>query len=85
MIISNELTNFIIIIVLCVPNFTANYKFNFPTCIILGNEVTGVSEEVANYVSEHIEISMKGVKQSFNVSVAAGIVCFEMMRQYLIR
>ena len=61
-----------------------DYEFNFPTCIVLGNEVTGVSEEVLACISDHVEITMKGVKQSFNVSVAAGIVCFEMMRQNLL-
>ena len=61
-----------------------DYEFNFPTCIVLGNEVTGVSEEVLGVISDHVEITMKGIKQSFNVSVAAGIVCFEMMRQNLL-
>ena len=61
-----------------------NYEFVFPICIVLGNEVTGVSQEVLECVSDHIEITMKGVKQSFNVSVAAGIVCFEIMRQHLL-
>ena len=61
-----------------------DYEFNFPICIVLGNEVTGVSEEVLGCVSDHIEITMKGVKQSFNVSVATGIVCFEIMRQHLL-
>ena len=66
-------------------NCLYNYKFDFPTCIIMGNEVAGVSEDLVASVSDHVEISMKGIKQSFNVSVAAGIVCFEMMRQYLIK
>ncbi len=61
-----------------------DYEFNFPTCIIMGNEVNGVSENVLDCVSDHVEISMKGIKQSFNVSVATGIVCFEMMRQNLL-
>ena len=61
-----------------------DYEFDFPTCIVLGNEVTGVSEEVLGVISDHVEITMKGIKQSFNVSVAAGIVCFEMMRQNLL-
>ena len=50
----------------------------------MGNEVNGVSENVLDCVSDHVEISMKGIKQSFNVSVATGIVCFEMMRQNLL-
>ena len=61
-----------------------DYEFDFPTCIVLGNEVTGVSEEVLGVISDHVEITVKGIKQSFNVSVAAGIVCFEMMRQNLL-
>ena len=61
-----------------------DYEFNFPSCFILGNEVNGISEDLLNCVSDHIEISMKGIKQSFNVSVAAGIVCSEMTRQNLL-
>ena len=60
------------------------YEFDFPSCFILGNEVNGISEDVLDCVSNHVEITMKGIKQSFNVSVAAGIVCSEMTRQNLL-
>jgi len=59
--------------------------FEFPVCIILGNEVEGVTEEVVKKVDLHAEIPMKGIKQSLNVSVAAGIAGFELLRQYLVR
>ena len=60
------------------------YEFDFPSCFILGNEVNGISEDVLDCVSNHVEITMKGIKQSFNVSVAAGIVCSELTRQNLL-
>lgn len=59
--------------------------FEFPVCIILGNEVEGVTEEVVKKVDLHAEIPMKGIKQSLNVSVAAGIAGFELLRQYLVK
>ena len=59
--------------------------FEFPVCIILGNEVEGVTEEVVRKVGLHAEIPMKGIKQSLNVSVAAGVAGFELLRQYLVR
>ena len=59
--------------------------YKFPVCIILGNEVEGVTEQVVSKVNLHAEIPMKGVKQSLNVSVAAGIAGFEILRQYLVK
>ena len=58
-----------------------NFDFEFPVCFILGNEVNGVSESLLKRVDIHLEIPMKGIKQSLNVSVAAGIVGFEIARQ----
>ena len=59
-----------------------DFDFEFPVCFILGNEVNGVSEDLLKRVSLQLEIPMKGVKQSLNVSVAAGIVGFEITRQF---
>jgi len=58
------------------------YDFNwkFPICIILGNEVKGVSEDLLNVSDDCFEIPMKGIKQSLNVSVAAGVVGYEIAR-----
>ena len=60
--------------------YTSNY--NFPLCFIVGNEVSGVSEELASLADTHIELPMRGVKQSLNVSVATGIVGYEFSRQF---
>ncbi len=59
-----------------------DFDFEFPVCFILGNEVNGVSERLLKRVDIHLEIPMKGIKQSLNVSVAAGIVGFEIARQF---
>jgi 23S rRNA (guanosine2251-2'-O)-methyltransferase len=47
--------------------------------IIMGNEVDGVSEEVLNLCDACIEIPQFGTKHSFNVSVCAGIVLWELV------
>jgi tRNA (guanosine-2'-O-)-methyltransferase len=46
----------------------------------VGNEVTGVSEELSAMADLHFEIPMRGVKQSLNVSVATGVVGYELAR-----
>ena len=56
--------------------------WNFPLCIVLGNEIDGVSEELIKLCDQHVEIPMNGIKQSLNVSVAAGIIGYEMLRYY---
>ena len=56
--------------------------WNFPLCIVLGNEVDGVSEELIGMCDQHVEIPMRGIKQSLNVATAAGIIGYEMLRYY---
>ncbi|MFA6295766.1 MAG: RNA methyltransferase [Patescibacteria group bacterium] len=53
------------------------YKPKFPVALVLGNEVTGLSKDILKYCDEFIEIPMKGKKESLNVSVACGIVAYE--------
>ncbi len=50
-----------------------------PVAFILGNEVTGISQEVLNHVDEVVEIPMSGKKESLNVAVAGGIALFRML------
>ena len=44
--------------------------------LILGEEVYGIDKSLYDYIDLFIEIPMVGVKESFNVSVAAGIALF---------
>tara|TARA_B100001287_G_scaffold117431_1_gene98814 strand:- start:1276 stop:1821 length:546 start_codon:yes stop_codon:yes gene_type:complete len=57
-------------------------NWDFPMCIVLGNEVDGVSEELIEMCDLHVEIPMRGIKQSLNVATAAGIIGYEVLRYY---
>jgi tRNA G18 (ribose-2'-O)-methylase SpoU len=48
--------------------------------MIFGNEVEGVNDEVLRMVDGSIEIPQIGMKHSLNISVAAGIVLWEVFR-----
>ena len=47
--------------------------------LFLGEEVNGIPEEFYDLIDLFIEIPMKGKKESFNVSVAAGIAMYAIM------
>lgn len=49
--------------------------------LILGNEVKGVQQSVVDAADEALEIPQYGTKHSMNVSVTAGIVIWETIRQ----
>jgi 23S rRNA (guanosine2251-2'-O)-methyltransferase len=57
--------------------------FTLPIAIVLGSEGEGVSEGVLRKVNERFVIPQIGTTDSFNVSVAAGIMLYETMRQRL--
>lgn len=52
-----------------------------PSCIIMGNEEKGVQSFMSKAADAHFTIPMKGEFDSFNVSVAAGIILYEAVRQ----
>jgi len=61
------------------------YNFHLPDqklCLILGNEVFGVDQELLDMCDAHIEIPMYGMKHSLNVSVAYGISIFELVKKH---
>ncbi len=55
-------------------------KKDFPICLVIGNEITGVAQEVLDLCDYSIEIPQYGIKQSLNVAVAYGIAIFEMRK-----
>jgi tRNA G18 (ribose-2'-O)-methylase SpoU len=57
--------------------------FRFPLCLVMGNEVDGVSGEIVQQANLSIEIPMFGLKQSLNVSVAYGVVLYHVLDNYL--
>lgn len=55
-------------------------KEEFPVCLIVGNEITGVSSDLIELADTSLEIPMYGMKQSLNVSVAYSIAVYELLR-----
>ena len=53
---------------------------DFPICLIVGNEITGVSQELLDLCEKSIEIPQYGIKQSLNVAVAYGVAVFELRK-----
>ena len=49
---------------------------------VLGNEVKGVNQKVVDNCDISVEIPQYGTKHSLNVSVSAGIVIWELARQF---
>jgi tRNA G18 (ribose-2'-O)-methylase SpoU len=55
-------------------------KSDFPACLVVGNEIKGIQEEILKYTDIAIEIPMFGIKQSLNVAVAYGIALYDLVR-----
>ncbi len=53
---------------------------DFPLCLVVGNEITGVSASVIASADIALEIPMFGTKQSLNAAVAYGIALFDLVR-----
>lgn len=50
-------------------------------CLVFGNEVDGVSDEVISHADFALEIPQTGTKHSLNISVCLGIVVWEFFRK----
>lgn len=57
--------------------------FTVPVAIVMGAEDTGISHEVLRLCDELVSIPMLGNIGSLNVSVAAGVMLYEVVRQRL--
>jgi 23S rRNA (guanosine2251-2'-O)-methyltransferase len=60
--------------------YTSLTQADFPICLVLGNEITGVSPALIETADLALEIPMYGTKQSLNAAVAFGIAVFELVR-----
>lgn len=56
-------------------------EMNTPLCIVMGSEDTGVNPAILRVCDAMIRIPQSGEISSLNVSVAAGILLFEAVRQ----
>ncbi len=53
---------------------------DYPLCLVIGNEIKGIRDEILKLSDIAVEIPMFGMKQSLNVSVAYGIALFDLVR-----
>jgi 23S rRNA (guanosine2251-2'-O)-methyltransferase len=52
-----------------------------PIAVIMGSEETGISREIINISDIAVKLPMHGTIESLNVSVAAGVLIYEVLRQ----
>lgn len=60
------------------------YDFTQRVAVVMGNEKNGVRSSTLNMADDIIKIPMRGMVQSLNVSVSAGIILFEAVRQRVV-
>ncbi len=53
-----------------------------PVCLVVGNEIEGVSSGIISLCDAAIDIEMAGLKNSLNVSVAFGIVAYHFRARF---
>ena len=64
-------------------NYT-QVDMTLPLAIVMGNEEKGIYEENLKLCNEKVRIPMTGTIESLNVSVAAGVFIYEVVRQRLL-
>ena len=52
-----------------------------PTCVLMGQEKTGITQQALDLADQDIIIPMVGMVQSLNVSVASALILYEAQRQ----
>lgn len=52
-----------------------------PVAVVLGSEDKGIDEELLNVVTDRVKIPQRGQIDSLNVSAAAAVMMFEVVRQ----
>ena len=53
-----------------------DFRPKAPVCLVIGNEIEGVTQDLSSYCDAAIEIAMAGIKNSLNVAVAFGIIAY---------
>ncbi|WP_185864686.1 23S rRNA (guanosine(2251)-2'-O)-methyltransferase RlmB [Blattabacterium cuenoti] len=61
--------------------YSYNIDFSGPIALIFGNEEKGISSKYLKISNEKVKIPIKGGISSLNVSVAFGIILYEIIRQ----
>ena len=59
------------------------FKPKAPVCLVVGNEISGISNELVDICDTAVEIDMDGIKNSLNVAVAFGIIGYHIRSVFL--
>jgi len=59
-----------------------DFEPRWPLCLLVGNEVEGLSNKLREEADVLIRIPMRGVKESLNVSCAYSVAVYELARKY---
>ncbi len=59
----------------------SNIDLSIPTAIVMGSEDQGISDEVLKKLDHIVTLPMPGEQLSYNVSVATGMILYEVMKQ----
>lgn len=62
--------------------YTEISHHDFPMCLIIGNEITGIQNNILELCDLAIELPMYGIKHSLNVAVAYGIAIYELRKKW---
>ncbi len=62
-----------------IPLLQFNPPKNQKIALVFGNEIRGIRQEIVNLCDGAIEIPQFGTKHSFNISVSAGIVLWDLV------
>jgi 23S rRNA (guanosine2251-2'-O)-methyltransferase len=63
------------------PKVLYEADFTCPTALVMGSEDEGISKEVLKLCNEQVAIPLRGRIESLNVSAAAAVMLFEVVRQ----
>ena len=59
----------------------SNAELSGPAAMVMGAEDTGISKDILRLADEPVSIPLKGSIKSLNVSVATGILLYEIKRK----
>lgn len=62
-------------------NAIGDVSFTGPVCVVIGSEDEGISHHMEKLADESFKIEQRGVTDSLNVSVATGIILYEVGQQ----
>ena len=59
-----------------------SYSFSRRTVLVIGNERTGLTEDILKLLDDVVEIPVYGLPHSFNAATAASMAMYEYCRQF---